>query len=90
MERGLKIIFLIGYPQKETFIEFINSIFQIIHPSVLIDEEVPEEVQKLAFLREEMRDKKNWEEADRLREEIEKMGWLIEDSESSQKLVRKK
>ena len=44
----------------------------------------------MVSLRGEMRDKKNWEEADRLREEIEKMGWLIEDSESSQKLVRKK
>ena len=30
MERGLKIIFLIVYLQKETFIEFINLIFQII------------------------------------------------------------
>ena len=76
--------------ESKKFILGFNSIFQIIHPSVLIDEEVPEEVQKLAFLREEMRDKKSWEEADRLREEIEKMGWLIEDSESSQKLVRKK
>ena len=76
--------------ESKKFILGFNSIFQIVHPSVLIDEKVPEEVQKLVSLRGEMRDKKNWEEADRLREEIEKMGWLIEDSESSQKLVRKK
>ena len=76
--------------ESKKFILGFNSIFQIINPSVLIDEKIPEEVQKLVSLRGEMRDKKNWEEADRLREEIEKMGWLIEDSESSQKLVRKK
>ena len=76
--------------ESKKFIIGFNSIFQIINLSVLTDETVPEEVQKMVSLRGEMRDKKNWEEADRLREEIEKMGWLIEDSESSQKLVRKK
>jgi len=76
--------------ESKKFILGFNSIFQIINPSVLVDEKIPEEVQKLVSLREEMRDKKNWEESDRLREEIEKMGWLIEDSQSSQKLVRKK
>ena len=76
--------------ESKKFIIGFNSIFQIINLSVLTDETVPEEVQKMVSLRGEMRDKKNWEEADRLREEIEKMGWLIEDSESYQKLVRKK
>jgi len=76
--------------ESKKFILGFNSIFHIINPSVLTEEKVPEEVQKLVSLRGEMRDKEDWEEADKLREKIEKMGWLIEDSNSSQKLVRKK
>ncbi len=42
--------------------------------------EIPLEVQILAEKRERARKAKNWEEADRLREEIIKLGYIIEDT----------
>ena len=37
-----------------------------------------------------MRNQQKWKEADKLRGEIEKLGWLIEDLKDSQKLLKKK
>jgi cysteinyl-tRNA synthetase len=37
-----------------------------------------------------MRNQQKWEEADKLRGEIEKLGWLIEDLKDFQKLLKKK
>ena len=51
---------------------------------------IPENIQNLASLREEMRDKSDWNEADNLREKIEKLGWIIEDTKDGQKLLKKK
>ncbi|MBI2023332.1 cysteine--tRNA ligase [Candidatus Giovannonibacteria bacterium] len=42
--------------------------------------EISEEVKKLIEQREKAREEKNWEEADRLRREIEKNGYFVEDS----------
>lgn len=43
-------------------------------------EEVPEEVKNLVGLRIKARAEKNWAESDRLRDEIEKLGYVVEDS----------
>ena len=67
-----------------------NTIFHIINKSSLENQKIPSEVQKLASLREKMRNQQKWEEADQLRGEIEKLGWLIEDLKDSQKLLKKK
>lgn len=49
---------------------------------------VPEEVLQLAEQRDRARAEKNWTESDRLRDEIEKLGWKVEDTPSGTK-VRK-
>ena len=46
----------------------------------------PDEVQKLLADRNKAREERNWEEADRLRDEIEKQGYKIEDSEKGPEL----
>ena len=47
---------------------------------------VPDEVQKLLDAREEARKNKNWAESDRLREEIKKFGYEVEDTSEGQKI----
>lgn len=42
--------------------------------------EVPDEVMKLVGARQVARDNKNWAESDRLRDEIAKLGFVVEDS----------
>ena len=76
--------------ESQEFISGFNSIFCVINQSSLKNQEIPSEVQKLASLREKMRNQQKWEEADKLRGEIEKLGWLIEDLKDSQKLLKKK
>ena len=49
---------------------------------------VPSEVKKLAKERDEMRKKKNWEEADNIRRRIEKMGYSVADSEEGTKIKK--
>ena len=51
------------------------------------EEAVPEEVQKLLDQRTKARSTKNWAESDRLRDEIKKLGYEIEDTKDGQKVV---
>ena len=76
--------------ESQEFISGFNTIFHIVNESSLKNQKIPSEVQKLASLREKMRNQQKWEEADKLRGEIEKLGWLIEDLKDSQKLLKKK
>ena len=76
--------------QSKIFINLFNSIFSIINTSSSDKSFVPEDIQNLASLREEMRSKFEWNEADKLRQKIENLGWLIEDTKDGQKLIQKK
>lgn len=51
--------------------------------------EVPEDIQKLAEAREEARKNKNWEEADKLRDEIESKGFEVKDTDSGFEILVK-
>ncbi|MBT6253926.1 cysteine--tRNA ligase [Candidatus Uhrbacteria bacterium] len=48
---------------------------------------VPEDVQKLVDQREVARDTKDWEEGDRLRDEAQKLGFVIEDTPDGQRVT---
>ncbi|MEK6827377.1 MAG: DALR domain-containing protein [Nanoarchaeota archaeon] len=50
--------------------------------------EIPNEVKKLIKEREEMRKKKNWEEADNLRRRIEKAGYSVDDTSEGTKVKK--
>jgi len=52
--------------------------------------EVPKEVQDLVNEREKAREEKNFEESDRLRNEIEKRGFTVEDTSEGSKVVEKR
>jgi cysteinyl-tRNA synthetase len=51
--------------------------------------DVPEEVEILYQARLKARENKNWEKSDDLRKKIEELGWLVEDSADTSKLVKK-
>ena len=76
--------------ESKIFINLFNAIFNTINTSLPDKDNIPENIQNLASLREEMRDKSDWNEADNLREKIEKLGWIIEDTKDGQKLLKKK
>jgi cysteinyl-tRNA synthetase len=46
---------------------------------------IPDEIESILEARSEARETKNWEEADRLRDELLDLGWTVEDSADGQK-----
>lgn len=52
------------------------------------EEEIPEEILKLLKLRKEAREKKDWEESDRLREKINEQGYIVKDSKDGQSVEK--
>ncbi|MFN4212761.1 MAG: cysteine--tRNA ligase [Microgenomates group bacterium] len=54
----------------------------------ITQDEVPEEIIKLAKERQKARQKQDFEKADELRKKIQQLGWKIEDSQQSFKLKR--
>jgi len=59
------------------FLKEVDAILGII-PSKL--EKIPDEAQELVKKREKLREDKNWEEADKIRAQIEDLGYKIEDT----------
>ncbi len=62
------------------FFEEINKIFGIIDFKKLKQSNVPNEVKQLVALRENYRKSSNWQKADETRLEIEKYGFLVDDT----------
>lgn len=48
---------------------------------------IPENILKLAIERDEYRDKKNWHKSDEIREELEKKGYIVEDTPQGTKIL---
>jgi cysteinyl-tRNA synthetase len=52
-------------------------------------EELPAEVQELANERQRARDAKDWEASDRLRDEIQALGYMVQDTPEGMKVIKK-
>ena len=63
------------------FFEEINKIFEIINFKK-VNKTVPVEIKKLAKLRETHRKNKDWQKADDVRQQIERRGFMVQDSEA--------
>ncbi|MEI6597344.1 MAG: cysteine--tRNA ligase, partial [bacterium] len=57
--------------------------------SALEKEKILPEIKKIIKAREKARDEKNWPESDRLRLEIEKLGYIVEDTKDGQRVYKK-
>lgn len=64
--------------KAEKIIWELGEFFQIIPE--LREEKLPEEIEQLIREREEARKKKNWVEADAIRTQIRKLGYILEDT----------
>lgn len=53
------------------------------------DEIIPDEIKVLTKIRQEMRERKQFEETDRLRKEIETKGYIVEDTANGYKIKKK-
>ena len=67
------------------FINFFDYLFQVIPKN----QEIPEKIINYAKLREIARTKKDWTEADKLRNKIDYYGWVVEDSKKGFRLKKK-
>ncbi|MDD5032151.1 MAG: cysteine--tRNA ligase [Patescibacteria group bacterium] len=53
------------------------------------EEKIPAEVEELKKQRETARKEKNWKESDKLREKIEKLGYIVEDTQDGSRVFKK-
>ena len=63
----------------------INQVLQLQEEA----EPIPEHVTRLLQQRADARANKDWSESDRLRAEIEALGWFVKDTRDGQKVARK-
>ena len=54
-----------------------------------VEEEIPQEIQKLVEERQKARNEKNFQLADKIREQIEEKDYIVEDSEGETKIYKK-
>ena len=72
-----------------SFFKRINSIFGFInYKKIRKTAKIPAGIIKMARKREKLRKEKKWEEADKIRGEIEILGYLVEDKEKGFKIKR--
>jgi cysteinyl-tRNA synthetase len=53
------------------------------------DIDLPDDIKKLVSDRQKARDEKDYKESDRLRDEIETLGYLVEDTKDGQRVIKK-
>ncbi len=49
---------------------------------------IPREIVKLVKQREQLRNEKNWQEADEIRQELEKKGWMVKDNKVGTEIMK--
>ncbi len=73
--------------KRATFVDFDKVLgFDITET---ITEVYPQEIADLKKQRELAREEKNWEESDKIRDEIEKLGYIVEDAKDGMKVFKK-
>ena len=66
------------------FVRKFNDIFDLL----ISKSELPTEIESLIDLRNAARSAKDWEKADKYRDEIKNLGWLVEDSKDGTKVKK--
>jgi cysteinyl-tRNA synthetase len=68
----------------------LGSIFGILEKEMPKEEALSEKVKDLIARREEARSKSDWKKADAIREQIRKLGFVLEDTQEGPKLRKAK
>ena len=79
----------IGKVNKKEILTFFKKIDKIFNFLIKKEESIPQVINNLLKERESLRKEKEWEKADKLRIEIDKLGYIVEDSDSGSQLVKK-
>lgn len=69
-----------------SFLQEVDTIFGCIFWGRVSKINIPEEIQRLVRMREEYRKRQEWGKADELREELQRKGWLIEDTSAGPRI----
>jgi len=75
-----------GAKQILDFLKSIDKVFGFIFKKEKI--KIPNKIRKLVEKREKLRKQKKWEEADRIRKQIEKLGWQVQDTKKGPKIKK--
>lgn len=77
--------------KAEGKVETIKKMDEVFGLNLFAKEElkIPAKVQKLLNQRQKAREEKNWQESDKIREEIEKMGFIAKDTKEGQAIKQK-
>ena len=74
----------------------MTALHEIPTPALILDldrlerpEELPPEVQQLVEARQEARENKQWDASDRLRDEIQDLGYSVQDTPEGMKVIKK-
>lgn len=80
-----------GITQEEitALLEWWKKVDSVLALSNDEEQKVPEEIINLLDLRTAARKANNWEDSDRLRDQIALLGWQIKDTKTEQKLIKK-
>jgi cysteinyl-tRNA synthetase len=79
----------IGDDEKFTTILDFDRILGLDLDQVTKPEELPPEVKKRVDARQKARQAKEWEASDRLRDEIQKLGYMVHDTPEGMKVIKK-
>ncbi len=60
---------------------------QVLGLDLLTKTEIPEKVEKLVLKREKLRQNEEWEQADKIRKQIEDLGYQVEDTSAGPKII---
>lgn len=77
-----------NFDKLKTLFKFDN-VLGLRMIEVLNVDEIPEEISRLLELRKQMKEQKQWEESDRLRSEIERNGFVVEDTNEGMRVYKK-
>ncbi len=80
----------ISVQDAKSIIDFMLRLNTVLGVLTTEEEITPHNVEQLLAQREEERKLKNWENADELRQEIESLGWTIDDTDNGPRLKKKK
>jgi len=72
-----------------TIREFDSAILGLELDREEVADPLPEEVLKLMALREKARNDKNWAESDRIRDQIQAMGYAVQDGKEGMQVFKK-
>lgn len=79
----------IGNRDRKKILQFIKQVDDILGIVGKIEKvKIPSRLKKLASRREDLRKQKRWQEADKIRAEIKKLGWIIEDTPTGPRLKK--